>query len=80
MESWGEILKHLKIQHEVYSFKRNYPDSKYLHSKATTTFEVSLIKYNRKFFHIGEIHHDFIWALPSMKINTYEWYWLFSSM
>lgn len=54
-----KTIKYWKSWHEDYSLKRNYPNSKYLHGKATATpFEVSLIKYTRKFFHIRKNHHE----------------------
>lgn len=41
------------------NFKSNYPNSKYLHGEATaTSFEVSHIKYTRKFFHIKKSYHE----------------------
>lgn len=58
IESWGEILKHWKLQHKAYS-KSNYLNNKYLHGEATaTSFDISLIKYTRKFFHIRKSHHE----------------------
>lgn len=39
--------------------KRDYPNSKYLHGEATdASFEVSLMKCTRKFFHIRTNHHE----------------------